>query len=207
MSTRSTHVLEMADGRMVKRFRSWDRGEHQRQWRALNVLAEFAPGPAPIPLDADLDADPPSVTMTQLPGEPLAEERVTAAQLDALAGTLDRLHTCIPPVRSLASSRRYGYSKGRASGFCCSMFFCASARVGASAPRPHATSPKPAALAHGQGPLWAPGGPSAGAPTAAWVTAGATGDIHSGIPEGLVSSRTLHHRPLAVVIAMLMIIG
>ncbi len=86
----------MADGRMVKRFRSWDRDEHQREWRALNVLAEFAPGLAPVPLDADLDADPPSVTMTRL-CEPLAEERITAAHLDALAGTLDRLHTCIPP--------------------------------------------------------------------------------------------------------------
>jgi hypothetical protein len=42
------------------------------------------------------------------------------------------------------------------------MYFCHSARVGASVPRPHATSPKPAALAHGQGPLSAPGGPVPG---------------------------------------------
>jgi hypothetical protein len=32
--------------------------------------------------------------------------------------------------------------------FCCSMYCCASARAGASVPRPHATSPKPAAHVH-----------------------------------------------------------
>lgn len=97
MSTRSTHVLEMADGHMTKRFRSWDRDEHRREWQALNVLAKFAPGLAPEPISADLDADPPTVTMTRLPGEPLAEQQITAIHLDALADTLNRLHACIPP--------------------------------------------------------------------------------------------------------------
>lgn len=96
MSVRSTHGLEMADSQVVKRFRSWDRGEHQREWQALNVLAEFAPGLAPVPLSADLDADPPTVTMTRLPGEPLAAKPVTGLHLDALAATLDYLHTCVP---------------------------------------------------------------------------------------------------------------
>jgi aminoglycoside phosphotransferase (APT) family kinase protein len=96
MAVRSTHVLEMADGHVIKRFRSWDRGEHQREWQALNVLAEFAPGLAPVPLSADLDADPPAIAMTRLPGEPLAGQPVTARHLDALVTTLNYLHTCVP---------------------------------------------------------------------------------------------------------------
>jgi Ser/Thr protein kinase RdoA (MazF antagonist) len=96
MTVRSTHVLEMAGGQVIKRFRSWDRGEHQREWRALNVLAEFAPGFAPVPLSADLDAVPPAITMTRLPGEPLAGQPITARHLDAVISTLDRLHRCVP---------------------------------------------------------------------------------------------------------------
>src|SRR5215472_2575647 len=52
MTVRSTHVVEIADDHVIKRFRSWDRGEHQREWQALNMLAEFAPGLAPVRLSA-----------------------------------------------------------------------------------------------------------------------------------------------------------
>jgi hypothetical protein len=53
--------------------------------------------------------------------------------------------------------------RSRNRSFCSSMYFCHSARVGASVPRPHATSPKPAALAHAaKGPLPAAGGPVPG---------------------------------------------
>ena len=72
--------------------------------------------------------------------------------------------------------------------FCCSMFFCHSARVDASAPRPHATSPKPAALAHAARARRRRLAAQCPAPTAAWVTAGATGDTHPGIPEGRIRS-------------------
>lgn len=96
MTARSTHALETADGHVIKRFRSWARGEHRREWQALNMLAEFAPDLAPVPLSADLDADPPSITMTRLPGRPLADQPITARHLDALATTLSFLHTCVP---------------------------------------------------------------------------------------------------------------
>jgi Ser/Thr protein kinase RdoA (MazF antagonist) len=96
MTARSTHVLVMTDGLVTKQYRSWDRGEHHREWQALSVLAEFAPGLAPAPVSADLDAIPPAVTMTRLPGTPLAERPVSARHLDALAATLTRLHTCVP---------------------------------------------------------------------------------------------------------------
>jgi hypothetical protein len=48
MTVRSTHVLETADGHVIKRFRSWDRGEHQLEWQALNMLAEFAEAGPPF---------------------------------------------------------------------------------------------------------------------------------------------------------------
>jgi hypothetical protein len=65
----------------------------------------------------------------------------------------------------------------------------ASARIGASVPRPHAISAKPAALAHAATARCRRPEPQCPAPTAAWVTTGMTGDTHSGIPEGLVPSR------------------
>jgi aminoglycoside phosphotransferase len=96
MPVRSTHAVEVVDDRVTKRFRSWDRGEHQREWRALNLLAEFAPGLAPAPIGADLDAEPPVIAMTRVPGEPLAGQPVTARHLDALAAALNQLHACVP---------------------------------------------------------------------------------------------------------------
>ncbi len=80
--------------------------------------------------------------------------------------------------------------RSRNRSFCCSMFFCASARVGASVPRPHATSPKPAALAHAARARCRRPAAQCPAPTAAWVTTGATGDTHSSVPEGRAPSRT-----------------
>ena len=65
--------------------------------------------------------------------------------------------------------------RSRIRSFCCSMFCCASARVGASVPRPHATSPKPAALAHAARARCRRPAAQCPAPTAAWVTTGATG--------------------------------
>ena len=56
---------------VVKRFRSWDRREAVREWTALVLLAEFAPGLAAVPVRADLAADPPVVEMSWLPGVPL----------------------------------------------------------------------------------------------------------------------------------------
>jgi hypothetical protein len=94
---RSTHSVEMTDDQVVKRFRSWDRGEHRREWHALCLLAEFAPGLAPVPLDADLDADPPVIRMTRVPGEPLADRAILPQHLDAIAVAMNRLHTSVPP--------------------------------------------------------------------------------------------------------------
>ena len=68
--------------------------------------------------------------------------------------------TCMPRLRNRS--------------FCCSMFWSASARVGDSAPRPHATSPNPAALAHTARARCRRPAAECLAPTAAWVTASRT---------------------------------
>jgi aminoglycoside phosphotransferase len=101
----STHGITVGEGIAVKRFRSHvdgdERrlygGEPRREWRALKLLARYAPGLAPRPIRADLDADPPLIAMSQVPGEPLGTCPVTEAQEDAIAAALSRLHHAIPP--------------------------------------------------------------------------------------------------------------
>jgi hypothetical protein len=54
----TTHLLEMRANVAVKRHRSWDLGEPEREWRALELLGEHAPGLAPSPVRVDLAAAP-----------------------------------------------------------------------------------------------------------------------------------------------------
>ena len=65
ISTNTTHEVHIDPGRkiVVKRFRSWSRSEPVREWTALTLLAEFAPGLAPVPVHADLSGDSPTLTM------------------------------------------------------------------------------------------------------------------------------------------------
>jgi Ser/Thr protein kinase RdoA (MazF antagonist) len=81
---------------VVKRFRSWSRSEPLREWTALTLLAESAPGLAPAPVRADLGGEPPTLTMSWLPGGELGTEPVTAAQARALADALERLWRSVP---------------------------------------------------------------------------------------------------------------
>lgn len=90
-----THDLDLG-AVVVKRFRSYGRGEHRREWRSLLLLDRYAPGLAPRPLSADLDAHPPSVTMSRLPGVPLGGRRLSAEELAGLAAAVDRLHGAVP---------------------------------------------------------------------------------------------------------------
>jgi hypothetical protein len=39
----TTHLVDIGEDEVVKRFRSWDRGEHLREWQALTLLASYAP--------------------------------------------------------------------------------------------------------------------------------------------------------------------
>jgi Ser/Thr protein kinase RdoA (MazF antagonist) len=84
---------------VTKRYRSWSHGEPAREWRALSLLAEYAPGPAPEPLSAILDTEPPVIPMSWLPGKQLGGVPLSVAQVHALAQALDRLWRSVPPER------------------------------------------------------------------------------------------------------------
>jgi hypothetical protein len=63
----STHAVTVEEGIAFKRFRTLVDGderrlygnEPRREWRALKLLARYAPGLAPMPIRAELDADRP----------------------------------------------------------------------------------------------------------------------------------------------------
>ena len=67
----TTHVVDIGEDEVVKRFRSWDRGEHLREWQALTLLASYAPDLAPAPRSANLTSVPPQVRMSRVPGLPM----------------------------------------------------------------------------------------------------------------------------------------
>ena len=96
----TTHVVDIGEDEVVKRFRSWDRGEHLREWQALTLLASYAPDLAPAPLDANLTSIPPQVRMSRVPGLPmdrlLAGQALTPGHLDAVAAGISRLHAALP---------------------------------------------------------------------------------------------------------------
>jgi len=92
----TTHIVDIGEDEVVKRFRSWDRGGHLREWQALTLLASYAPDLAPAPLSADLTSVPPQVRMSRLPGLPLDGQAVTPGNLDAVAAAISRLHAAVP---------------------------------------------------------------------------------------------------------------
>ena len=105
-----THELSVDSGAglVVKRFGQSDRGEPAREWRALPLLAEHAPGLAPEPLRADLDAVPPVVEMSLLPGEPLGGAPLTQEQESALVRALGQLWQSVPVERVIAVAGEHG---------------------------------------------------------------------------------------------------
>jgi aminoglycoside phosphotransferase len=102
LEVRQTHDLVFGDDHVVKRYRSWYRGEHVREWTVLRAAARGAPDLVPRPLEAGLADDPPWVTMSRLRGEPL-DGVLSAMQLDALELALRRLWSVpvgdLPPRR------------------------------------------------------------------------------------------------------------
>ncbi|MEW9532854.1 phosphotransferase family protein [Microbispora sp. NPDC049125] len=82
--------------RVVKTYASWDRGEHEQEWRALKILAQYAPDLAPLPVVAELHAEPPVVVMSRLDGVPLRGQTVTAEQIKAMAEAITTLHKSVP---------------------------------------------------------------------------------------------------------------
>ncbi|MBM7791244.1 phosphotransferase [Tenggerimyces flavus] len=92
---------------LTKRYVSWSRGEHLREWAVLRHLALHSPGLAPLPLSASLETVPPEVVMAVIPGSP-----VPPSQLDALASALTRLWAVpiagLPAVCAWVDDLRFG---------------------------------------------------------------------------------------------------
>jgi Ser/Thr protein kinase RdoA (MazF antagonist) len=87
-----THDLTFTATEVRKRFVSWDRGEADREWACLTLLAEHAPGVAPRPIRRDTADGSPVVVMERLPGKPLGDAALTALQTASLGQALRRLY-------------------------------------------------------------------------------------------------------------------
>ncbi len=85
-----THEVTVDGAVLTKRYTSWRRGEHRREWTVLRHVHRYAPDLVPRPVAADLDARPPTVTMSVVPGTPLCGA-LTAEQTDALATAITAL--------------------------------------------------------------------------------------------------------------------
>jgi hypothetical protein len=83
----------------------------RREWRALELIAQYAPGLAPEPLEADLTGLPPSVTMSRLAGTVLRSTTVDGARLAALVSALTELHGAVPAHELAALPPRLGHQR------------------------------------------------------------------------------------------------
>ncbi|MFC8829852.1 phosphotransferase family protein [Streptomyces sp. NPDC057137] len=92
----STHAVELGADAVTKRFRAESREQCEREWRALTLLARYAPGLAPVPRSADIAAAEPVVVMSRLPGEQLRGTSLTGQQLKPLAAALSELYAAVP---------------------------------------------------------------------------------------------------------------
>jgi thiamine kinase-like enzyme len=89
-------IVRIGDGLVLKRYRQVDRDQPGREWRALRLLDEYAPGLAPKPVTGNLRAALPSITMGVVAGVPLGDGPVSPPEMRAIAEALHRLHTCLP---------------------------------------------------------------------------------------------------------------
>lgn len=105
-----THELTFTETEVRKKYVTWDRGEADREWGCLTLLAEHAPGVAPKPLRLETDDGAPVVVMERLPGRPLGAAPLTPEQTRSLGRTLRQLYDV--PLGSIQaaqiSERLYG---------------------------------------------------------------------------------------------------
>jgi len=100
-----THDVKVTAGVVRKVYVSWDEGEPEREWAALQLLAREAPGLAPEPIGRESQDGRPVVVMSRLPGEPLAGD-ITPTQHGALVEALRRLFAV--PVPDDLDDRAHG---------------------------------------------------------------------------------------------------
>jgi len=100
-----THDVTVTAGVVRKVYVSWDEGEPEREWAALQLLAREAPGLAPEPIGRESQDGRPVVVMSRLPGEPQAGD-ITPTQHGALVEALRRLFAV--PVPDDLDDRAHG---------------------------------------------------------------------------------------------------
>lgn len=103
----STHDITIGETQVVKRFRSWDRGEPDREWSALTLLHRHTPGLAPEPLERRTTDGAPEVVMSRLPGRSLGDAPLTPGQVAAVAAALRELYA-VPLAGIDLPLRRFG---------------------------------------------------------------------------------------------------
>lgn len=105
-----THDLTFTATEVRKRYVSWDRGEADREWGCLTLLAHHAPGVAPRPLRRETCDGSPVVVLERLPGEPLGGAPLTPEQTCSLGRALRRLYDVpLEAIRAAQISERlYG---------------------------------------------------------------------------------------------------
>lgn len=105
-----THDLIFTASEVRKRYVRWDRGEADREWACLRLLAEHAPGVAPRPLRREACNGSPVIVMERLPGQPLGGAPLTSAQTASLGRALRRMYAV--PVEAIRATglkeRLYG---------------------------------------------------------------------------------------------------
>jgi Phosphotransferase enzyme family len=110
-----THQVSLDPERevAVKRYRQYSRGEPAREWRALRLLAEHAPGLAPEPLHADLDSAESVIEMSLLPGAPLGGAPLAQQEESALVRALGQLWQSVPVDRIVAVAGEQGNNEAQ----------------------------------------------------------------------------------------------
>lgn len=93
----STHDVVIGQKEVVKRYRSWQRGEPDREWAALTLLHRFSPGLAPTPLSRRTDDGAPVIVMSRLPGNSLGSSPLTPTQVAAVGEVMGTLYRAVPP--------------------------------------------------------------------------------------------------------------
>jgi aminoglycoside phosphotransferase (APT) family kinase protein len=105
-----THDLTFSGGEVRKRYVTWSRGEADREWACLSLLAEHAPGVAPRPIRRETDGDAPVIVMERLPGSPSDGTPLTPEQTRSLGAVLRRMYDV--PLAAIhdagVTERQYG---------------------------------------------------------------------------------------------------
>ncbi len=111
-----THDLTFTATEVRKRYVSWGRGEADREWACLTLLADHAPGVAPRPLRRETVEGGPVVVMERLAGEPSGDVPLTPARTASLGRVLRRLYDVpLDAVRAAGVPERIGGPSTRGS--------------------------------------------------------------------------------------------